>query len=330
MNTNSHKVIFRLSALGDVVLTTGVIEYWALKHGCTFTFITRSSNVPVLENNPHIENVIGLDKKDLGDLAWLKKAGEIARQYKGCELIDLHSTLRSKILSARWKGKVTRYKKFSLERRLYKMTGSEKLKDQLEALRVTQRYATALEQEAIPAEDLLPKIHLTESETELAESLVEEHNLDVGFIALHPYATHPDKAWPRENWLSLINLLDEKGIRWAIIGRDENVFEASEEECNFTSQLSLRETCALLQKARCLVTGDSGPMHLAAAVGTPVAGLFGPTSRAWGFYPAGPEDVVLESEMDCRPCSLHGKSNCTKNRQCLRDITPEQVLNSIS
>ncbi len=329
MTNTNHKVVFRLSALGDVVLTTGVIEYWAQKYNCTFTVITKSSSSPVLENNPHIKNVISLEKKDLGDLAWVKKAGQIAAEYEGCELIDLHSTLRSRILAARWKGKVSRYNKFSLERRMFKMTRSAKLNSKLSELRVTQRYASALEDNIPDTSELIPRIYLTDDERELARTLIDEHDLGQDFISLHPYATHPDKAWPEENWLTLINKLDEADIKWTIIGRDDNAFEPQSDGCNFTSQLQLRETCALLERSALLITGDSGPMHLSAAVGTPVIAMFGPTSKAWGFYPAGPRDVVLESEMDCRPCSLHGKSNCKKDRECLRNITPEDVFEKI-
>ncbi|GKT37618.1 glycosyltransferase family 9 protein, partial [Aduncisulcus paluster] len=90
-----------------------------------------------------------------------KKAGKIAAEYEGCELIDLHSTLRSRILAARWKGKVSRYNKFSLERRMFKMTRSAKLNTKLSQLRVTQRYASALE-DTIPATaELIPRIYIT-------------------------------------------------------------------------------------------------------------------------------------------------------------------------
>ncbi len=326
---SNHKVVFRLSALGDVVLTTGAIEFWAEKHHCTFTVITKKSSSPVLENNPHIKNVISLDKKDLGDLAWIKKAGEIAAEYKGCELIDLHSTLRSRILAARWQGKVSRYNKFSIERRLFRLTRSARLNDRLSEMRVTQRYVSATEKVIPAASELLPRIYLTDSEKKLALRLAEENELGNGFVALHPYATHPDKAWPLESWKALISMLEASGIKWAIIGRDDNIFEPQEDGSNFTNKLHLRETCALLERAGLLITGDSGPMHLSASVGTPVIAIFGPTSKAWGFYPAGPRDSILESDLDCRPCSLHGKSNCGKDRECLRKISAEKVFEKI-
>ncbi|WP_245577142.1 glycosyltransferase family 9 protein [Maridesulfovibrio zosterae] len=328
-NQNKHKVIFRLSALGDVVLTTGVIKYWAEKYGYSFTVITKSHNASILENNPYIKNIIKLEQEDLSDLAWFKKAGQIAQEYKACELIDLHSTLRSMILSKRWQGKVSRYKKFSLERRLFNLTRSAKLKKTLENKRVTERYAAALEEIPPAANKLLPCIYLTDKEISFSDTIVTEHNLENDFIAIHPYATHPDKAWPREYWQKLTSLLDNKKIQWVIIGKDENIFEAREKEYNFTNQLKLRETCALLSRAKMLVTGDSGPMHLAAGVGTPVISMFGPTAKVWGFYPAGPKDEVLEMDMNCRPCSLHGKSNCKKDRKCLKRIKPEDILEKI-
>ncbi|MBI9111583.1 glycosyltransferase family 9 protein [Maridesulfovibrio ferrireducens] len=324
---DNHKIIFRLSALGDLILTTGVIDFWAKKYGWTFSVITKQQYAAPLEKNPHITEIIKLDKNDLGDSAWISKAGELALKYEGCELIDLHSTLRSRILAMRWRGTVSRYKKFSLERRLFKLTRSSKLEKVLEDKPVTVRYTSAIEKKLPEAKKLLPHIYLTKSEKCNALSMMKRENLNKNFIALHPYATHPDKAWPREYWIELIRQLDEKGIQWAVVGKDENILNAGKSEWNFTNRLSLRQTSALLQEAKFLVTGDSGPMHLAAGVGTPVIAMFGPTSKVWGFYPAGKYDRILELDLNCRPCSLHGKSNCNKNRECLKNIHPEKIMN---
>ncbi|WP_291327319.1 glycosyltransferase family 9 protein [Desulfovibrio sp. UCD-KL4C] len=323
---DNHKILFRLSALGDLILTTGVIDFWAEKYGWTFSVITKQQYAAPLENNPHITEIIRLNKEDLGDLAWITKAGRLSNKYEGCELIDLHSTLRSRILSQRWHGPVSRYKKFSLERRAFKLTGSEKLEKILESKPVTVRYASAIEKNLPAPENLLPHIYLTDDEKEDALAKMAHKKLSKGFIALHPYATHPDKSWPREYWIELINQLDAKGLQWAVIGKDTNELNVDKAEWNFTNKFSLRQTCALLSEAKYLVTGDSGPMHLAAGVGTPVIAMFGPTSRAWGFYPAGKNDKILESDLKCRPCSLHGKSNCSKNRECLKSIHPVSIL----
>ena len=89
--------------------------------------------------------------------------------------------------------------------------------------------------------------------------------------------------------------------------------------------------------ARLVVAADTGPLHLACAVGTPVVALFGPTVRAFGFAPrvAAPEAasaVVLEVEgLSCRPCTAIGGPTCPKGHfRCMQAITPEQVLAAVT
>jgi ADP-heptose:LPS heptosyltransferase len=98
---------------------------------------------------------------------------------------------------------------------------------------------------------------------------------------------------------------------------------------DLTNQTGLRQSAALIARSRCLVTGDSGPMHLGTAVDTPVIALFGPTTVHWGFFPSGPADRVLEPDMPCRPCSLHGGKGCGRPDPCMAAISPEEVLEAL-
>jgi len=321
----SPKIVFRLGHLGDVALTTGVLSYWHEEKGDTFIFITRTGNAPLFKGNPAIEKIITLSDEQLKGAAWLKTAGLLARKYKKHTLLDLHGTLRSRILSLRWKGPVRRYPKLNLARRLYSATHAERYRNILEATNVPQRYAMAVEDRPPGQEELLPRIFLSDKELAGASDLLTGMTVGKPLIALHPYATHPSKQWPREHWLGLTGLLAGSGIDWFVVGRDTNPLFA-EHEHDLTNKTDLRETCALMARSDLLITGDSGPMHLACGVGTPVAALFGPTSKAWGFYPAGPEDRVLELPLDCRPCSLHGAQSCKKGFECVLAITPEKVM----
>jgi ADP-heptose:LPS heptosyltransferase len=70
-------------------------------------------------------------------------------------------------------------------------------------------------------------------------------------------------------------------------------------------------------------------MHLAGGVDTPVLALFGPTSREWGFFPAGERDVVLQLDMPCRPCSLHGSKLCSHGAACLTRISPDMACKAL-
>ncbi|MBI4054966.1 MAG: hypothetical protein HY402_02410 [Elusimicrobia bacterium] len=89
---------------------------------------------------------------------------------------------------------------------------------------------------------------------------------------------------------------------------------------------NLQDLVALLSLCQLLITNDSGPMHIAAGVGTPVLALFGPTTRELGFFPQGPRSRVLEATLACRPCSLHGGRRCPEGHfLCMRLITVDEV-----
>jgi len=322
------KVVFRLSHLGDVALTTGVLSYWHESNDDTFIFITRTGNASLLDNHPAIKDVVALEDDVLKGAAWLKEIGRLAGEYKGHTLLDLHSTLRSRLLSLCWKGPVRRYPKFGLTRRLYDKTHAERYRTILETSNVPQRYAMVTGTKPPRAEKLLPRIYLSDGERAGADTMLSGLSNGKPLIALHPYATHPAKTWPREHWQILTGLLTAAGMDWFVVGRSGKPLFANHDR-DLTNRTNLRETCALMAKADMLITGDSGPMHLACGVDTPVVAFFGPTSKSWGFYPAGPDDRVLELPLDCRPCSLHGAKTCTKGFECMLAITPEDVMKTV-
>ncbi|MGH9792807.1 MAG: glycosyltransferase family 9 protein, partial [Candidatus Acidiferrales bacterium] len=91
---------------------------------------------------------------------------------------------------------------------------------------------------------------------------------------------------------------------------------------NLAGASSLLELAALMKKASLVISNDSGPMHLAAAVGTPVIGLFGRTDpRRVGPYGAG--NVALKKPFDCSGCSRRA---CAREQSCLKLITVDDVL----
>jgi heptosyltransferase-2 len=88
----------------------------------------------------------------------------------------------------------------------------------------------------------------------------------------------------------------------------------------------LQATGALLHRARALVSGDTGVMHMATAVGTPVLALFGPTVEAFGFFPYTRKAGVLELPLPCRPCTSQGGPVCPLgHHRCMVDLQPEIV-----
>lgn len=327
-------VVARLSALGDVVLATGVLDFWHRERGWRFSVITRASLVSIFKNHPAVDEVIGLGAEDLKFPVNLHKFKKIAAEYEGCGLIDLHGSLRTMLLSKVWKGKVSRYPKLGFARRLFLVSGHKLYDRCLLEHNVPQRYAMAVDNPPPEKKVLIPKIYLDESEVQEADKLLASKGLSPGMrlIALHPYATHPQKAWPLDCWLELTRLLANQGISWFVIGQEDEAdlrFDAVSNGVDFTNKTDIRTTCGLLSRAKMLITADSGPMHLGTAVATPVLGLFGPTTRHWGFFPSGAPDQVLEADCPGRPFSLHGKSAGALAAECMRLISPEAVLEKI-
>ena len=156
-------------------------------------------------------------------------------------------------------------------------------------------------------------------------------------IAVAPGAAHFTKRWPTHHWTALVRRLVEHGNDVVVVGGPEDrevaahVAEAGGERAvSAAAGFDLPGSAALLKRARALISGDTGVMHLATAVGTPVVALFGPTVERFGFFPYHAKATVLQRQLYCRPCSAHGGPKCPEvHHRCLQDLTPEDVLDAL-
>jgi heptosyltransferase-2 len=151
-------------------------------------------------------------------------------------------------------------------------------------------------------------------------------------VAIAPGARWATKRWPAERFAAVADALHADGHRVVLCGGpgDREAFEAfrAAARAPVAADLSLLPVDALaaaIARVRLLVACDSGPVHLANAVGTPVLALFGPTSdRRWG--PAAP-GRALSLGLACAPCSNHGSDVCPEgHHRCMEDLAPEAVL----
>jgi lipopolysaccharide heptosyltransferase I len=150
-------------------------------------------------------------------------------------------------------------------------------------------------------------------------------------VALLPVSRWPTKNWPEEGWIALGRGLAGAGVEaLPVLGGP-----ADAPACNriaaaiggpahsLAGRLSLPETGGLLAAVDLLAANDSGPVHIAAAVGTPCLTLFGPTDpQRTGPYGAGHR--VLKTDLPCRPC--FSRRCRIRTHACLRTLPPEQVL----
>jgi len=154
------------------------------------------------------------------------------------------------------------------------------------------------------------------------------------WIAMNVSARWPTKRWPTESFAATADRLHREGAGPVVlIGGPEDRAEARAVRARAAAVRDLTGLTpvgllpALLQSAAVLVANDSGPMHVAAAVGTPVIALFGPTSPV-RTGPYGTGHTVLTHAVPCRPCF----SRVCRNRvhlECLTGITPHQVLAAV-
>jgi ADP-heptose:LPS heptosyltransferase len=321
-------LVVRLGSFGDVLLTTGVLTHWHETLGYRFIVVTKTAFSDIFKDHPAVEKVIQAQSQDLTAAGWRLFCRKLKNKFPSMGLVDLHGNLRTLFLRIIWKGKVFGYPKMGITRRLYARTGFKVFQARLLKKNVPQRYAWALSKNIQDQSLLLPKLYLNSGELLEAKEKLTRLGLGENIICLHPYATHQAKAWPSEKWKELISLLEKKDLDWIVIGQNHQKLLPSNSR-DLTSQTTIRETGAIISNCRVLITGDSGPMHLASAVGTPVIGLFGPTSREWGFYPSGLNDIIIEAELQCRPCSLHGKSFGKCLAKCMDALEPQQVINTL-
>ena len=159
-----------------------------------------------------------------------------------------------------------------------------------------------------------------------------------GIIALAPGAAYgPAKRWPLEYWRGLIGILLNKRKETLVILGGEEEQQAflplwnemkkddSDRLLDLTGKTDIPVLTALLSQCRLLVTNDSGPMHLAAAVQTPVVVLFGSTSPLW-TGPFGNGHSLIYKNLDCSPCF---QKTCPIGYPCLKGITVDEVFKEI-
>jgi heptosyltransferase-2 len=189
---------------------------------------------------------------------------------------------------------------------------------------------------AQPHSDATPPVSLglTAVDHGAAEAWLVAHGVSPGFTAIAPGSVWGTKRWPYYS-----ELVARTEGRVVIVGGKEDrplaeaiVRSSSGKAVSAAGELTLRESAALISRARVLVTNDSAPLHLATATGTPVLALFGPTVPEFGFGPRGPGDVTLgHDELTCRPCSRHGPQACPLgHHRCMRDLSVEAVSRAMA
>lgn len=187
------------------------------------------------------------------------------------------------------------------------------------------------------APETLPRIEITNQTRQRVDDLLARENVDrtSPLVGMAPGAAYGHaKRWPTDRVAALIGRLSEKGAISVLVGaagdRDagreiESSLSAGARVVNLIGRTDLRLFAGLLATCHVFVSNDSGAMHLAAAVGVPVAAIFGPTNERV-TAPLGDHDVIIH-QVFCRPCMLR---DCPIDHRCMRGISVDAVFDVVS
>ncbi|RKZ13012.1 hypothetical protein DRQ32_02505 [bacterium] len=301
-------LIIRFGALGDLVLATVLLDaLGAGRSHVRITWVTKQRWGALLARDERVDELVLLREGE----SVRELARRLPRQYD--LVIDAQANLRSRLLCFLVNsGQTRRLAKDGFARWIYRHGAP---RPRALDRRLIDRYLALLD-DPLPSR---PDIRTTDPAPDRTQ------------IAVAIGATHDTKRWPIERFAELVARLAGEGYEVSVIGGpgEEQLVQlaAAESGAAWDSRRPLDELADHLQSCVALVGNDSGLLHLAEAVGTPVLGIFGPTVEAWGYAPWQDRSRMLEQDLDCRPCSKMGEKPCRlPEKLCLTRTTVQDVL----
>jgi lipopolysaccharide heptosyltransferase II len=326
-------LVIRFSSLGDIVLSSTVVGLLRERNpDLIIDYLVHERFSPlVAQFDPPPHNIISFPPS-----AQARDLPGFARALAGNRydlVIDLHDSLRSKFLRRLLKPIDLRvYRKPRLKRWLLFYGYINRFREDYAVVSESLRYAGLKD----PTGNSKPKLAVSDSE---AGEICERFDLHQDIISCVPGAAWPQKSWIPERYTELFGALpDSIYSRIALLGGPNDYIcdsiagsLPSGKIVNLRGKTSLKEALAVLSRSKVAIGSDTGLLHAAEALNTPVAMILGPTSTETGARVHHPDSRVLETDLWCRPCSQNGKRRCYRSRQyCITNISVDKVAAEVS
>jgi len=343
-------LIVKTSAIGDVIHT--LPSLWSLRlqfPEAHITWLVEESAADLVIGHPALNRVLVVPRK-----TWLNDlhAGRISRALSGLtqfirQLRDTHYDLvidfQGLLKSAIWVLLARGTRKIGFGRGMEHAEYSYLvLNERIPAVDMNRhaidRSLLLLNAIGVPTGDIRYTLPVTAQHESEAAALLQACGVraEDRIVAINPMARWPTKLWEPQFFATLADRLEGEGICVVFTGVDQDGPALDEigrfmtcRQRRLDGKTSLNTLAALYRRAQVVVTTDSGPMHLAAALGTPVVALFGPTAP-WRTGPYGPNHVVLRAGLTCSPCF---KKQCLttlyEERACMKRLTVDQVAHAV-
>jgi len=327
-------LIVNTTAIGDTLLSTPAIR--AIRKGFpgarVSTLVSKEAKA-VLLGNPHLDDFI--DHPGRVNLSYLFKLPSLLRNLRR-RAFDLVVILHANDPDA---GPLA-----YLSGATHRMGWAESRLSFLHTIPVRTRVPGAhiidirlknLYVLGIKNNDRRMELYLSREEEDTAGRLVEGLGLTgETFIGLHPFGNRVNRWWPEDNVIGFCNMVDKR-FGWRVIifgGSKESRFaedmarKAKTGVVTVAGRLSIRESAALIKRCLLFISTDSGPMHITQALGIPLIALFGPNDPTTVGPLVEPYEII-QKHLLCVPCN---SKTCDRDIECMKGITPEDVLEGIN
>lgn len=319
-------LLIKLRAIGDVLLSTPTIYNLRQAYpNATIDFLTEEFAADVVRGNLWVNDVIAFNKKKDGSIGLLREI----RSRKYDLVIDLfcnpRSALVTKISGARTRvGYPFRGRKYAYN--VYVTSRSDFVHNVEFNLDVLRRLE-------IPIISSQPFFPIDEQSKTFADEWVQKENLkNKTVVGLNPSGGWKTKRWGLEHFAQFGDCVAEKYNAEVVLvwGPGEKhdaeiILKTMRHHPHIIPQTSLKQLGAILQQCSYVVSNDSGPMHISAAVGVPTLGIFGPTTpRLQG--PFGEKHAWVRNEgLDCLECNL---TKCPIGNICMTQLDVDRVVSA--
>ena len=316
----------KLRYIGDVVLSTPILPILHKRFpDASLTFLVNPGTESVLFGNPYLETIMVLPREGWGQQF---ECYQSLRQARFDGVVDLTDGDRSALLTY-WTGADIRLG-FNRENRWRGKLYTHVLPSAYGSMHMVDYHAQALSALGISDSVGNPELYLRPEDHDQGHYLMARLQIgEAPLVLLHPPARYVNKAWPVERFAALADWLADQGAVVALIGHQSEMLIGQQianltksKPRNVMGQTGLRQLAAVMERSALFIGNDGGPMHMAAAVGCPVLGLFGPSDpHVWG--PRGGKVSVIYKGLDCEEC---GYSGCTRGEEgCMRQISVKEV-----
>jgi len=330
-------LLTRTDRIGDVVLSTPAIKAVREKYpDAHIAFMVRPYAKDIVESNPYLDEVIVYDKYGRhGNILRTVFFALGLRKKKFDLAIMLHPTNRAHLIS--WLAGIPR--RIGYDRKcaffLTEKMPHEKQKGEKHELEYALDMLLAIGVEAKEKELFVP---IKANDAKKVDDIFSESHIGnkVPVVAVNPGASCRSKRWPPERFAQVCEKLAENEKARIVIVSDKANESSAErvasfmrhEPVNLAGETTVGELAALLSRASLFISNDSGPVHIACAVGTPVISIFGRkdaglSPRRWG--PTAEKSATLHKDVGCEVCLAH---NCKIGFKCLDAITVDEVYSA--